>query len=205
MTDGTTSIYGPRGRSAAAAPAAGVLTHLPLGLRAGPHHQQKAGCGPTAAGAAVGCVCGGPPGSVVGGIIGHFFGKWHSDRRSEEQHTVWLPATDAVFSAVGPPVKVRLWCAGIDAPLTDLGWQLVRTDTMPSQMDRFMGRVVRQMGGSVRDAKKWRNNMLPRCRAGQTSIFSGMTGRPFKDLEGAVAELGRTPEAFGVSFTDKRW
>lgn len=199
LPDHAASIAGPAADSAAVAP---VPPQLPRGLVAGAHHSPPKGYVPVAAGVAVGFVFAGPVGSAVGGLIGHLASK-SQHGAEQDRHSAQLPATD---DAGAPAVTVRLWCAGTDAPLTELGWQLVRTDSRQSQMARFMDRVVHSMGGRITHKHKFRKYLLSRCRAGRPGLFSFITGRPFQDLQAAVAELGSNPRTFGVCFANHgRW
>jgi len=139
------------------------------------------GCSPPCwAGALGGCYLGHFLGGIVGGVLGYYAQK-AINYEDPDSNCIQLPRGDGVIVPLAADggsqgtAKVRLWQAGFTAPLTEQGFQLVKSDRRQSEMDAFLTRLV-QYGGP-----------------------------PFRSLQEAATVLMLKPKGQGVRPIPGRW
>merc|ERR1719265_2121460 len=117
-----------------------VGTYAPGAADVAPHVERPSG----ASGAMLGMLCGipfgGPIGMTIGAVIGHRIVK---NQQREEKTIHIAPATGM------RPIDVQLWKLGETAPLSEKGLQLLVPRKDAREMERFVERVIRALGGTV--------------------------------------------------------
>jgi len=182
----------------------------------------RPGCSPPCwAGAVGGCWAFHVPGGIIGGILG-YYAQTAMNYQDPDCNCIQLLKADGVIVPLpedgGPQgtTKVRLWEAGFTAPLTEQGFQLVKSDRRQSEMDKFLQRIVQYLGGRIESRETFLEIFTPRGKGRNTTktVTLGwfgcngtrqVGGAPFRSLQDAATVLMLKPEDQGVRPIPGRW